>query len=505
MTGGLTRSPFWAQLVADVLGAPVRVSEIPEGTALGAAVCAGVAAGLFADLAEGAERLARVRTVYPNEENARTYDALYGEWKEVRALLADGHDRAAARMLEYAGTPAAPRAPGLRGFRPKILVTAQMDGASLEELRRLGEVEYACYRETLRVLTGEDLVEALQGVHVFITEVDIVDLEALRALPDLRVVVACRGQAVNVDVEACTALGIPVLHAPGRNADAVADLTVAFMLALARKLVPANEFLRQPGGGGGHGPYGAGLRGVPGPGTLGEDGGAGRPGRGGTGGRPAAEALRGPTAGLRPVRPPGRGRAVRRGGPSPWRNLLAESDFVSLHAPVTDRTRGLIGREALARMKPGAFLVNTARAALVDEEALAEALRSGHLAGAAVDVFSVEPPAPDHPLLQLPNVVATPHIGGNTEEVAAHQGRIVVEDLKRMLAGERPRHVLNPQALEGFSWTGLRRGADEQVLERLEERPGPAVSDLQVAPHPTPGGFAATLSSPDQRSGEGRG
>ncbi|RME39563.1 MAG: hypothetical protein D6793_00955, partial [Thermoflexia bacterium] len=248
MTGGLIRSPFWAQLVADVLGAPVRVSEIPEGTALGAAVCAGVAAGLFADLAEGAERLARVRTVYPNEENARTYDALYGEWKEVRALLADGHDRAAARMLEYAGTPAAPRAPGLRSFRPKILVTAQMDGASLEELRRLGEVEYANYRETLRVLTGEDLVEALQGVHVFITEVDIVDLEALRALPDLRVVVACRGQAVNVDVEACTALGIPVLHAPGRNADAVADLTVAFMLALARKLVPANEFLRQPGG-----------------------------------------------------------------------------------------------------------------------------------------------------------------------------------------------------------------------------------------------------------------
>lgn len=479
MTGGLTRSPFWAQLVADVLGAPIRVSEIPEGTALGAAVCAGVASGLFANLTEGAERLARGRTVHPNEENARTYEVLYAEWKDLRAALAEAHDRAAARMIDAAVAQAA--RPVRISFRPKILVTAQMDEESLAELRRLGEVEYANYRETLRVLVGEDLVEALQGVHVFITEVDIVDLEALRQLPDLRVVVACRGQAVNVDVAACTALGIPVLHAPGRNAGAVADLTVAFMLALARKLVPANEFLRQPGG---------------------EAGDMGRMGQ-------AYEAflgreLWGKTVGLVGLGAVGR-EVARRLAPFGVRllvhdpyvrpeeaarydaelvsleDLLARSDFVSLHAPVTDETRGLIGREALARMKRGAFLVNTARAALVDEEALAEALRSGHLAGAAVDVFSVEPPASDHPLLQLPNVIATPHIGGNTEEVAAHQGRIVVEDLKRMLAGERPRHVLNPQALESFSWTGPRRSADERALEGLAERPGPAVSDLQVA------------------------
>ncbi len=484
MTGGLTRSLFWSQLVADVLGRPVRVSEIPEGTALGAAVCAGVGAGLFADPAEGAARLAHIRTVHPNEENARTYEALYAEWRDLRAALADGHDRAAARMIESAVGQAA--RPVKIAFRPKILVTAQMDEESLAELRRLGEVEYANYRETLRVLTGEDLVEALQGVHVFITEVDIVDLEALRSLPDLRVVVACRGQAVNVDVAACTALGIPVLHAPGRNADAVADLTVAFMLALARKLVPADEFLRQPGGEAGDmGRMGQAYETFLGRELWGKT--VGLVGLGAVGREVARRLI---PFGVRLlvhdpyVRPEEAARYDAE--PASLETLLSESDFVSLHAPVTDETRGLIGREALARMKRGAFLVNTARAALVDEEALAEALRSGHLAGAAVDVFSVEPPAPDHPLLQLPNVIATPHIGGNTEEVAAHQGRIVVEDLKRMLAGERPRHILNPQVLEGFSWTGPRRGADERILETLEGRPGPAIVDLQVAGHPHP-------------------
>jgi sugar (pentulose or hexulose) kinase len=246
MTGGLTRSPFWAQLVADVLGQPVQVSGTPEATALGAAICAGVGAGLFADLAEGAARLGHVRTVEPDEEAARTYQALYAEWRDVRVAQAEAHDRVAGRVLESMAAQAAH--PTVPLFRPRILVTAQMDEASLAELRRLGDVSYANYRETLQVLTGDDLVEALHGVHVFITEVDVVDLEALRQLPDLRVVVSCRGLAVNVDVEACTALGIPVLNAPGRNADAVADLTVAFMLALARKLIPADGFLRQPGG-----------------------------------------------------------------------------------------------------------------------------------------------------------------------------------------------------------------------------------------------------------------
>jgi autoinducer 2 (AI-2) kinase len=268
------------------------------------------------------------------------------------------------------------------------------------------------------------------------------------------------------------------LNAPGRNAGAVADLTLAFLLMLARKLAPASEFLRDESITAGNmrrmGPAFRELRGRE---LWGKT--VGLVGFGAVG-RAVAKRLEPFGVHVLVFDPFVATGAVAAAGASARSldELLAASDFVSLHAPVTDDTRGLIDAAAFARMRPGAAFVNTARAALVDEPALVEALRSEHLSGAALDVFAVEPPGADHPLLQLPGVIATPHVGGNTFEVPAHQGRIIAQDLARLVRGGRPKALLNPEVLEEFDWHAPRRVPTADELRELKKGQAPAVSDL---------------------------
>jgi autoinducer 2 (AI-2) kinase len=481
MAGGLSRNAFFTQLVSDVFDQPVEVAAVPEATSLGAAICAGVGAGIFDDLADGAARIARVaRTCTPSDDAATAYRELYAGWNDLR--LARTESDAAAIALTVRGLLSQPppaAAPEAEAFRPKILVTAEMDAAGLDALRRLGDVEHASFKQAMRLLTGPSLAEALKGVEVFVTEVDVVDAAALAAADDLRVIASCRGDAVNVDLDACTALKIPVLNAPGRNADAVADLTLTFLLMLARRMPEASAFLRKPGGEAGDmGRMGRAFGSLQGRELWHKT--VGLVGMGAVG-RKVIERLR--PFGVRCLvcDPYVDGDAVRLAGaePASFDALLAASDFVSLHAAVTGDTTGIIGARELARMRPGSFLVNTARAALVDQDALIEALRSEHLGGAALDVFAVEPPASDDPLLDFPNVIATPHIGGNTAEVAIHQGRIIAEDLESMRAGETPRCILNPEVLEDFDWATPRPKPSPNLLAELLQREGPAVTDLE--------------------------
>ncbi len=481
--GGLSRAVLFTEILSQVLGQPVEVAGTAESSALGAAICAGAGAGLFADLVEGSGRLVGVaRRHEPDPALCARYEALYAEWQTLREARR-GYESAAAPILlshlqARRGAGAATRSDS---FRPRIFASADLEETGLAALREIGEVEHRSYRDAMRLLTGPALAEALAGVHVFVTEVDVVDAAALLGAPELRVIAVCRGDAVNVDLEAATALGIPVIHTPARNADAVADLTLASLLMLARKLPQATAFLREPGG---------------------EAGDMGRMARAfgllrgrelwhksvgligvGAVGHKVLERLAPFGARCLAYDPYVDADALRLAGAEPveLRELLATSDFVSLHAGVTDASRGLIGRAELAAMKPGSFLVNTARAALVDTDALLEALRSGHLGGAALDVFPVEPPASDDPLLALPNLIATPHVGGNTEEVAAHQGRIVAEELARMRRGERPRHLRNPEVWGRFVWSEPRPAPDPELVARLGRGPGPAITDLQKA------------------------
>jgi phosphoglycerate dehydrogenase-like enzyme len=217
-----------------------------------------------------------------------------------------------------------------------------------------------------------------------------------------------------------------VLNTPGQNANAVAELVLGLMLALARHIVPAHGTL-VPGRWEKNRFSGVELGGK----TLGLAG-------FGAVGRRVAALARGFGMEVLAYDPLVTAEAVMAGGarPAGWAELLAAADYLSLHLPLTPETRGLINREVIfSGLKPGAALINCARGGLVDEAALAEALASGRLAGAGLDVFEREPPNADHPLLALENVVVTPHVGASTAEAQVNVARSIAAQMIEFLRG----------------------------------------------------------------------
>jgi D-3-phosphoglycerate dehydrogenase len=242
------------------------------------------------------------------------------------------------------------------------------------------------------------------------------------ACPNLRLISVWGSGMDHVDLAACARRGIAVANTPGVNAHAVAEHTMALMLAVMRRIPRLDAQVRA-----GEWPRGmsAQLEGK----TL------GLVGLGAIGSRVAQLAPAFGMSVLITTAGDDRGRSVALGArPASLDDLLRESDVISLHLRLTDDTRGVIGRARFALMKPAAYLVNTARGALVDRDALIDALRNDRIAGAALDVFHEEPLPAGDPLRSLPNVVLTPHNAGVTPEVIAEGLRRAVENVERWIA-----------------------------------------------------------------------
>jgi len=308
-----------------------------------------------------------------------------------------------------------------------ILVTDGLDPSAVSILRKVHQVD-------LRELSAEALLEAIAAYDALIVRSRTkVTKEVLSRGKRLKVVGRAGVGVDNIDVEVATSRKVVVVNAPTASTVSVAELAVGHMISLFRHLPEADRSVKA-------GKWekakleGRELFGK----TLGLFG-SGRIG--------AEVARRAQAFGMRviaydPYLPPTAAESLGIHLVDKER-LFRDADVLSIHAALTAETRGIVGRSELATMKRGAILVNCARGEIVDERALAEALRAGTIGGAALDVFEKEPPV-GSPLLSAPNVVFTPHLGASTIEGQARGGAIVAEQVLKVLEGNRPEFVVNP-------------------------------------------------------------
>lgn len=313
-------------------------------------------------------------------------------------------------------------------MRPRIFVTQPVADSALMRLRAVAEVEVN--GDASRVIGKAALIDGVRRSDIlFCLLHDRVDRDVIAANPNLRMIASMAITPDNIDLAAAAERHIPVTVVPALAVEATADIAFALLLAAARRVVEGDTLVRRGGFPGSQSMHliGAGVYGK----TIGLVGGKGRIGR--------AVARRALGFGMEvlywgPNRMPEEEETRSQMRYRPFDRLLAESDFISLHSALTPATRHQIGAREIALMKPGAFLINTARGPVVDEAALAGALGERRIAGAGLDVFEREPDV--HPaLVCCPNVVMTPHLGSAVHEVRDAMANRTVNNILAYLEG----------------------------------------------------------------------
>jgi len=328
----------------------------------------------------------------------------------------------------------------------RVLITAPLTDSGIKKLQDAGlEVSYQSWLETGKLHMSDSLLQKIKddNFEIVIVEGDEIKEEIIEQT-ELKLIGSVRGSPNNISLQAATDNKIPVLAVPGRNTIAVAEHTIALMLAQARNIVAAERFLKNDffvddfkdfanmyTSLMGIELYGRTV-GIIGLGQIGFE---------------VAKRLQGFGVKILVMDPYVEPQKVEEvcGRIVELDELLTQSDIITIHCPPTDETQGMLGAKEFEKMKRSAVLINTARASITDEFALLEALKKGVIAGAGLDVFSMEPVDCDNEFLELDNVTVMPHMGGNTVETVQRQSESIVSGILAFLKGEKPPNILNPE------------------------------------------------------------
>ena len=332
-------------------------------------------------------------------------------------------------------------------MKPRILVTSYYDAeATNPQLVRLKPIAQVDRVDLGHCATEDELLALLPGACAIVISEDPFTERVFAAAPDLRMIAADGVGVTSVDLDAATQHGVIVNNAPFVH-DANGDFTIGLILAVMRRIVHIDGCVRRD-------EWNDREQ------LVGED--FCRRTLGLLGFGRAAKAVARRAAGFdvkliaysrNPDRDAASSLGVELVG---FDELLARCDILSIHVQLTEQTRGMIGRVELAKMRRGAYLINTSRGAVIDEPALIDALKEGHLAGAGIDVFAAEPPSTDHPLFDMDNVVVTAHTASDSIDAFRSVFHGIVDDILLYLGGEQPAHVVNPAVLEHEHCRNLR-------------------------------------------------